>query len=48
MARRVIRWFAAGTPLRLRFGEDATVPGAPGYKASAELDQMIGRLLPQA
>lgn len=30
--------------LWLRFGEDAIVPGEPGYKASAELDEMIARL----
>lgn len=31
--------------LWLRYGEDALVPGEPGFKASAELDGLIGRLL---
>ena len=31
--------------LWLRYGEDALVPGEPGYKAVAELDDLIGNLL---
>ena len=31
--------------LWLRFGEDAMVPGEPGYRARAELDALIAEVL---